>query len=154
MSPIQIKTASPDFEPGTYEMVLIAIAGKNVMSTMGRTAGTEQPMLEWTWGDPDDDTLDITMLSSYIISPKSRLNECLVALLGPEAVSKIEESGNFEPTELIGKKALLTIGLSDKGYSKVMQVTALPTRRTVRQTVAPAPVAVATEPVEADALPF
>lgn len=130
-----IKEVEPTFPPGTYEMVLIAVKPKTITPKMGPDAGKELERLEWKWGDPEDEALDITQLTSFATSPKSRINEILVALLGPD---NVQIGMEFEEADLIGKKALVTIGLNDAGYSRVDQVTALPTRRTVRQSILPA----------------
>ena len=128
MSLIEVSAPVTDLEPGSYEMVLVAVQKKVIDSFVGE--GLYGPdsgeRLVWTWGDPEDDTVEIDGLSTLSTGPKSRTFEILTALLGPDAVAS---GAKFDEKDLVGKRAIVTIALNDKGYPKVSAVTAVPTKR-------------------------
>lgn len=126
---ITVSNPTPTFEPGTYEMVLVDFNQKLFDMFVGKNSFGNDDNGErfvWTWGDPDDDTLSIEQLTTCFITPRSRAFENLVALLGPE---KVVPGLGLDSDVLIGRKALVTVGLNDKGYSVVKSITAPVTKR-------------------------
>jgi len=149
MSLIEVQTPTVNIDPGTYEMVLVKCELKVIDSFVGEGlyGPDDGKRLIWTWGDPEDDTVEIDGLSTLSTGPRSRTYEILTALLGPEAV---QAGVKFDEKDLVGKKALVSIELNEKGYPRVAKVTALPTKRTGR----PRPVIAAETDETTDNLPF
>jgi len=126
-----------NIEPGTYEMVLLACAPKDIVVN-----GEDRAIFEWKFGLADDDTVEVNGVTSQITTPRSKLVQWTAALCGPDAIKVGTE---FDEKDLIGKRALVTIGMSDNGWPKVTDVGPMPTRRSVRAR---------TEETPEDQLPF
>lgn len=149
---ITVSEGTPDFEPGSYELVLVNVEERSFPEWATERNKFGKPdngdRVEWTWGAPDDETLEISHLTSMATGPNSAMFPILVALLGAD---KVVPGLNFDTSDLIGKKAIVTIGLSDKNYSKIIGVGPVPTqapRRARPQPVAPVQAA------DIDELPF
>lgn len=151
---IVIGSGSNDIKDGTYEMILISIVPKTIIPRSGDRVGQEVEVLEWTFGDVEDDTIEVSGISSTTFTPKSKTVQWITALLGPDA-AKIGNA--FEEKDLIGRRALVTTKTDDNGWAKIDGVTAMPTKRsrTPRET-AEIMAAVVDEPTEGtqDDLPF
>lgn len=148
---ITIGSGNSEIKDGTYEMILISIVPKTIIPRSGDRAGQEVGVLEWTFGDVEDDSIEVSGISSTIFTPKSKTVAWITALLGPDA-AKIGAS--FEEKDLIGRKALVTVKSDDNGWPKIDGVTSMPTRRNVtRRDTAEIAAAVREEPTQDD-LPF
>lgn len=149
---ITIAEGTPDFEPGSYALVLIDVQERSFPEWATEKNKFGKPdngdRVEWTWGAPDDDTLTISHLTSPATGPRSTMFPILVALLGAD---KVIPGLKFDTSSLIGKKAIVTIGLSDKNYSKVISVGPMPTQEPRKR---PQPIAQPAEEVADEGLPF
>lgn len=136
MSLIEISTPASALEAGTYEMELGNVERKTFDQFVGD--GLYGPdngqRFVWLWVDPEDDSTYVEQLTTTATGPKSRTNEVLVALLGAENVGPGKK---YDEADLIGKHALVSIGLNEKGYAKVEKVTALPVKRKARMVAVP-----------------
>jgi hypothetical protein len=113
-----------NIEAGTYEMVLLACAPKDIVVN-----GEDRAIFEWKFGMVDDDTVEVNGVTSQMTTPRSKLVQWTAALCGPDAIKVGTE---FDEKDLIGKRALITIGMGDNGWPKVTDVGPMPTKRTVR----------------------
>lgn len=148
--------AVPQFDEGTYVGTLSSIEKKTIVPKQGKQAGEEVDIFEWRFdlahlsdgedvkaGDPvtDFDTGEPIIgraTSSTASGPRSKLSGFLVALLGPQA---IEPGAQYGESDLVGKKALVTLVADGGGYPKVESLAAMPRsgrRQTVAQQAAPA----------------
>lgn len=125
---ITVKSGAPtDIEPGVYNVTLTALEGpRTIYPQTGVNAGKEVDVLDWTFTTDDGDPIQGT--TSTASGPKSKLYAWLTALLGGKAPSV---GATFEPENLIGKPAVATISISEAGWPKIENLSAVPTRRTV-----------------------
>jgi len=139
MSLIKIQGApESNIEAGTYEMVLLALTAKDITVN-----GEDRAVFEWKFGLVDDDEIEVNGLTSQNTTPRSKLVTWVAALLGPEAT---KVGAEYDEKDLIGKRALVTIGINEAGWPRISDVGPLPTRRSVR--------ARTEEPASEDQLPF
>lgn len=135
MSLIELAPAAPvtDYEPGTYEMELANIEPKVFDQWAGQVSNygkvDDGKRLIWTWVDPEDDSNYVEALTSLSTGTKSRVYEIACAIVGIEKATTISQSGRLDTSEFIGKRALVTLEITEKGYPKVTKITALPTKR-------------------------
>lgn len=119
-----IKTSSGmpalDIEPGTYPATLVGVRQITI-----QVDGDDKTMFEWTFDLGDD--LELSGLTSLFTGPKSKTWKFLVALLGAENV-KVDQ--DFDPADLIGKTALVTVEPNRNGYPRVTECVAPPRTRT------------------------
>lgn len=151
---ITVKSGAPvDIDPGVYEVTLTALEGpRTIYPQTGPNAGKEVEVLDWTFHTDDDQEIGGT--TSTASGPKSKLYAWLTALLGgtPPAVGT-----TFAPEQLLGRQAVATISVSEAGWPKIENLSAVPTKRGARAAapvaapVAPAPAPAATAD---DDLPF
>lgn len=154
MVTITVKSGAPaDIEPGVYEVTLTALEGpRTIYPQTGVNAGKEVEVLDWTFHTDDDEEIQGT--TSTASGPKSKLYAWLTALLGgtPPAVGT-----TFEPQQLLGRQAVATISVSDGGWPKIENLSAMPTKRraaTPAAASAPAPTAPVALGAADDNLPF
>lgn len=149
---ITVSEPTPEFNPGSYEMVLVNVEARSFPEWATERNKFGQPdngdRIEWTWGHPEDETLEITQLTTTSSGPRSAMFPILVALLGAE---KVVPGLKLDSSSLIGKKAIVTIGINEKGFSRVTGVGPLPTSAPVRRRPVPQPVE---EVSSEDGLPF
>jgi hypothetical protein len=125
----------PVLDPGTYEMVLLALTPKDIVVN-----GEDRAIFEWRFGLVDDDTIEVNGVTSQMTTPRSKLVAWVAALAGPDAVAVGAE---YDEKDLVGKSALVTVAIADSGWLKVMDVGPKPTQRTVKARI-----------VEGEDLPF
>jgi hypothetical protein len=117
---IEVKAAAPVIREGTYDATLISIRPKRMVSQFTDPPGQEVDNLEWSWlVDGPDAEVEITSLSSLATTPKSKIYEYLLALVGAD---KAAIGAGFEESDLVGKLVQVVIVTSDKGYSKIESV--------------------------------
>jgi hypothetical protein len=104
-----------DIAPGTYAATLTAINEKMVPSKFNN--GDDAPALEWVFALDNGD--EVNGLTSTYTSPKSKAFGYLVALLGKE---RVQSGAEFELDDLIGKRALVQVGINDGGWPRVENV--------------------------------
>jgi hypothetical protein len=118
-----IKTSSGmpaiDIEPGTYPATLVGVKQITI-----QVDGDDKTMFEWTFDLGEG--LELSGLTSLFTGPKSKTWKFLVALLGAENV-KVDQ--DFDPADLIGKSALVTVEPNRNGYPRVTEVVAPPRTR-------------------------
>jgi hypothetical protein len=126
-----------DVAAGTYEGVVSSVEKDTIVPKTGRNAGQTVPILRWNFViDGVDDKIE-SITGRDPTSEKSNLFKYFVALLGPNKTAWL----SAETEDLVGKKALVTISVTDDGWPRVDAVTAMPTRR-----AQPAPVAAQSKP--------
>jgi hypothetical protein len=140
--------AATDIKPGTYEATLIAVNVKHLVPGFNNPNNEEKMFYEWVFAL--DNGEQVQGLTSSFTGPKSTTFKYLVALEGPD---KVVPGVGFDTDLLIGKRALVQIGLNDNGWPRIEGL--MPPLKPAAP-VAPraaAPVAVETAAVE-DELPF
>lgn len=124
---ITVSAGTPVLKPGTYPATLVGISEKR-MATKFSKPGTEDDFLEWTWlAEGPDQDVEITSLTSIATGPKSRIFEYLTALLG---AGNFDIGSGFDEKDLVGKKANLSVVVTDDGFSKIDQIVAPVVQRT------------------------
>lgn len=145
MSGIVITSGGPDIEAGTYPGTLISVEEQTINSGVSQynPSGEPQDVFVWTFdlsGDEDEETLEVSGVTSQMTGPKSKTMQFLRALgFDPQRGDEIQMS------DLVGKSALCTVEDNAKGWPKITGLTAIPKKAGKAK---PAPVRVA---VEADA---
>jgi hypothetical protein len=125
MSLIKIQGApESNIEAGTYEMVLLALTPKDIVVN-----GEDRAVFEWKFGLVDDDEIEVNGLTSQNTTPRSKLVTWVAALLGPDST---KVGAEYDEKDLIGKRALVTIGINESGWPRINDVGPLPTKRGVR----------------------
>jgi hypothetical protein len=160
--------AVPQFAPGTYKGVLRSLTEKTIelsagaAAKQGKTPGEKVNIYEWefdcfdiTNGERlvDEDTgedIIAKTATSQASGPKSKLYSFLVALVGPAGVAP---GTGYDPEDLVGKSALISVVADEGGYPKVESMQAMP-RATNRSRAAAAPAPVAEAAATDDDLPF
>ena len=107
--------ATSDVDAGTYEATLTAINEKMVPSKFNN--GEDAPALEWVFALDNGD--EVNGLTSTYTSPKSKAFAYLTALLGK---SRVVAGAGFELDDLIGKRALVQVGINDGGWPRIENV--------------------------------
>jgi hypothetical protein len=140
---IKVTSGAPNIPPGTTAATLISLRPKVI-----NTADGEKDVLEWTFST---DNGEISAISSLNTGPKSKTFGFLVALLGKDNVN-IDDG--FDEPDLVGKQALASIVIDDRGWPKIDALIPMP-KGMGRQTTSArtAPVAAAPQADEDD-LPF
>lgn len=152
MPRITLTSGSPVIEPGVYLADLIDVREKRLVTAFSKN-GEEQDFFEWFWmvHGPDGD-LQITSLTSLSPHPMSNITKYMTALVGAD---KAKPGLDMDTDELIGKTALVQIGLNDAGFARIEQIMAAPKTQKGQKAASPAPAPVATEVLtEEDDLPF
>jgi hypothetical protein len=157
---ITITAGAPasDITPGVYEVTLVDISEiRTIYPQTGPNAGKETQLRDWTFAL--EDGTQVTGSTSVASGPQSKTYAWLTALLGgtPPAVGQ-----SYPKSQLLGREALATIEIDERGWPKIANLSARPKARTV-QPVATAPAApaqrhapqpVAQPAVADDQLPF
>lgn len=164
MGLIQIGSGTPEDQMprGTYPGALTAVGTKEIEvknSQFGKNG--LRSFFEWTFAldgteDENGELFTVTGLTSDATGPKSNTFKYVSALLG-----NVEIGTELDPEDLIGKRALISVGLNEAGYNIIEDVVAAPTAAPARRrpTAVPAAATVAekSEPAEEadeDDLPF
>jgi len=112
----------PPFEEGeTYAATLTGLRKVDF-----EDKETHEPRSLISWGfviETGGETYDIEGTSSTATGPKSKAYGWLVALVGAAAV---KGGARFQPDALIGREAMVTIGMDKNDYPKVASVAAMP----------------------------
>lgn len=153
---IEIKPGTPMVPAGTYNASLIGIRPRRMVSQFSNPPGQEEDRLEWTWlVDGPDKEVEVTSLTTLATSPKSKIFAYLLALVGPE---KAAVGAGFEESDLVGKPVMVSIVVSEDGFSKIDTVVAAPKgkggKASSNGTAAPVAVAVAAGADDESDLPF
>lgn len=106
--------AATDIKPGTYEGTLTAVNERMIVSTFNNPNNEEKPFFEWVFALSDGS--EVQGLSSAFTGPKSTTFKYLVALMGADAV---KQGADFELSDLVGKHALVQIGINDQGWPRI-----------------------------------
>jgi len=146
---ITVSAGTPAIPAGTYPATLVGIRPKRMATQYSVPPGAEQDFLEWTWlvEGPDRD-VEITSLTSLATSPKSRIFEYLLALVGKDAASI---GAGFDEGDLVGKAVMVQTIETPEGFAKIDKIVAAPKGRTApagEKVKAPTPA------VSEDDLPF
>lgn len=118
---LTVSQGGTDIEPGAYSVVLAKIEGPKTIDTQD---GPKE-ILEWTFAIMDGDYADteIRDSTSLATSPRSKMYGWLAALNNGRAP---EIGANFDTDELLGRMAIATIEISDRGWPKVKTLSAMP----------------------------
>lgn len=149
MALITIKASASDIEPGTYPVILTDLSGPTtVIAKNGPRAGEEVELLNWTFAvdGGDSDGQEITDSSTTASGQKSKLFGWITALTGKPPVA----GQGFDPKDLVGRRALANVILSDSGWPKIGSLIALPTSKPKAAAAAP----VAAAPAADGSMPF
>jgi hypothetical protein len=125
---IEVKAAGANIPAGLYACQLSDIRGpKTVTAQRGPRAGEEVDLLDWIWhiaqpGHPLDGQ-EISGSTSTASGPRSKLYAWLTALHNGVAPAV---GTQFEKEQLIGRLAYLTIQLDEEGWSRIVNVGAMP----------------------------
>jgi hypothetical protein len=138
---IKVTSGAPNIPPGTTAATLISLRPKVI-----NTADGEKDVLEWTFST---DNGEISAISSLNTGPKSKTFAFLVALLGKENVN-IDDG--FDEPDLVGKQALASIVIDDRGWPKIDALIPMP--KGMKAGAAPARTTVAASQADEDDLPF
>jgi hypothetical protein len=148
---ITINEGTPDFDPGSYEMVLVGLDRKIIEAWATASDKFGKPdngdRYIWTWADPVDREATIESYTRTSTGPKSNFFANLVALLGPEMAATVKE---LNSDDLLERHAVVTIVLNEKGYSVVEKIGPVPTKSRPR----PKPIEPIDDPEAEQALPF
>ena len=111
-----------DIAPGTYLLTLLEISEiRTIVPRTGQNAGKEVSLRDWTFATDDGQTT-ITDSASVSRSPRSKSYTWTSALFGqPVPLDK-----PFSVSSLIGREAIGTIGLSEAGWPKILNLSAKP----------------------------
>lgn len=115
-----------DIPDGVYPVVLVAISDpKTVTAVTGERAGQDIDLIDWTFAidGGEHDGKEIRVSSSTATSPRSKVYAFLTALLGGKAPN-IDDG--FEKDDLIGRMALATVRIDDRGWPKIENLGAMP----------------------------
>jgi len=145
---------------GTYEGVVVSVEKDIIVPRQGKNAGQDVPILRWNFDIGATETVE-SITGRDPSSEKSNLFKYFVALLGNDRDAWL----TAEMSDLVGRKALVTVGINDDGWNRIDGVTAMPVRRAAPTPVEPAPVAATVSPLRepevpedieepTDALPF
>jgi len=139
-----------DIAPGTYLLTLLEISEiRTIVPRTGQNAGKEISLRDWTFAT-DDGQSTITDSASVSRSPRSKSYTWTSALFGqPVPLDK-----PFSVSSLIGREAIGTIGLSDAGWPKILNLSAKPKVGKAAAAPKPVPVPVVAAVVADDSLPF
>jgi hypothetical protein len=114
---------TPPVEPGTYTATLIAIDFRTVDFGEG-----PQDRAEWSWQVHDEVDHEGNPLVVRSLSGLAYGNEKANLTLWAQALGW-KESSHPSPNDLIGRDAMLNLGLNDKGYLKVASVSPVPKKK-------------------------
>ena len=139
-----------DIAPGTYLLTLLEISEiRTIVPQTGKNAGKEISLRDWTFAT-DDGQSTITDSASVSRSPRSKSYTWTSALFGqPVPLDK-----PFSVSSLIGREAIGTIGLSEGGWPKILNLSAKPKVAAAKPVPAPRPAAPVAAVVADDSLPF
>jgi hypothetical protein len=117
----ELRVTIPGLPPGAHEVELVNVAPG---AWTDETTGEVRARYVWTWATELEDgrIAHMDQRTGRNASPRSRLVEVLVALVGPAA---IEPTAVIDLRELVGRRAILSIELAE-GRSRVAGVTAIP----------------------------
>jgi hypothetical protein len=147
---ITVTAGTPVLPAATYPATLIGIKPKRLTTKFSKP-GTEDDFLEWTWlVEGSDKDVEVTSLTSVATGPKSRIFEYLTALLG---AGNVNINDGFDENDLVGKKAQLSIVVTEDGFSKVDQIVAPVVTRASRAAAPAAAPAAPAAPVVAPSAP-
>jgi hypothetical protein len=133
-----------DITPGTYEAAVSSVEKDIITPRSGRNAGQNVPILRWKWAvDGIDEPIE-SITSRDPSSEKSNLFKYFVAMLGTDKKAWMDA----EVEDLVGRKALITISLTDEGWPRVDNVTGMPVRRGPAAAPTPAGEPVNPQPVQ------
>lgn len=124
---ITVKPSGPppekDVEDGSYVVILTELKGpKRIYPDNAGPDGTD--IFEWTFAiDDEEGNREIQDNSSTASSPKSKMYGWLTALM--DGKPPVMGTG-FEAKDLVGRRALATIGHNEGGWPKVTNLTAIP----------------------------
>lgn len=109
-------------EDGNYVATVKAVARDVITPRTGRNAGKEVDVVRWTWwlDAVSDEVEGLTGVDPT--SEKSNLFAYLVALIGSDRSTWLAQ----QPSDLIGRKALVQVVNDADGWPKVTNVTPLP----------------------------
>lgn len=128
-------------EDGNYVGTVKSVARDVITPKKGRNAGQEVDVVRWTWwlDAVGEEVEGLTGIDPT--SEKSNLFAYLVSLIGTDRSTWLSQ----QPTDLVGRKALVQVVNDGEGWPKVASVTPLP--KTMQQPQAPAPVVPTPDPV-------
>jgi hypothetical protein len=137
---ITITAGAPasDITPGVYEVTLVDISEiRTIYPQTGPNAGKEAQLRDWTFAL--EDGTQVTGSASASSGPKSKTYAWLTALLGG---TPPEIGASYPKSQLLGREALATIEIDERGWAKIANLSARPRARAVPQAAAaqaPAP---------------
>jgi hypothetical protein len=151
---LSINKPTPTLDPGAYEMALVDVEGPKTFDAFIKEKDSfgnpdDGVRIVWTWAIPDDPSIDIQYLTKTATGPRSNVFAILVALLGAEkATAMLDRGDELDTDTLLGKHAVVTVGLNTGGYSKVDAIGPVP------KALPKKPVPMQVEAEEDPSLPF
>jgi hypothetical protein len=111
-----------DINPGTYLCTLLELERFTITSTgeYDTPAGEEIPKLRWLWATEDGTTIEGS--TSLATGPRSKMRAWMAAL-GVD----LSQPGRIVLAELIGREALVSVQVGEKGYVEIGSIVAPPT---------------------------
>jgi hypothetical protein len=89
-----------------------------------KVTGEARQLVAWTFAvQMDDGTQEVEATSSTASGPRSKAFGWMVALLGS---ARVKSGQHIGADDLIGAQANVTVTITDSGYPKVSNVSALP----------------------------
>lgn len=141
-----------EIAPGTYEAAVSSVEKDIIVPRQGRNAGQDVPVLRWNFLIEGVDDRIESITGRDPSSEKSNLFKYFVALLGPDKKAWLAA----EVEDLVGRKCLVTVSITDDGWPRVDGVSGMPVKRPAAM-VAPAVITVndgeTEDPAQGD-LPF
>jgi hypothetical protein len=122
----------------TYEGVVVSVEKDIIVPKTGKQAGQNVPILRWVFDIGGEENVE-SITGRDPSSEKSNLFKYFVALLGSDRNAWL----TAEMSDLVGRKALVTVGINDDGWNRIDGVTAMPIARAGSVPLATGPVPVA-----------
>lgn len=87
-------------------------------------SGDERQLVEWQFVVEDGDTVtEVSGTTTTATGPKSKAYRWLVAAVG---AGSVKPGAHFDPSALVGREVMVTIGENKNGWPKVDEVVPLP----------------------------
>lgn len=118
---LTVSQGGVDIEEGAYAVVLVKVEGPKTIDTQDGP----KDILEWTFAVIDGDYADteIRDSTSMATSPRSKMFGWLTALANGK---KPDVGLEFDTDALLGRTAVATIEVNDRGYPKIKTLSAMP----------------------------
>ena len=110
-----------DIEPGTYLCVLVNLERFTIVSNGEYETPAGEPIDKLRWVFEGDDGLTIEGSTSLATGPRSKMRAWMHGI-GVD----ISKPAKLKLTDLLGRTAMVTVGLTDNGYATITSVVPAP----------------------------